>query len=90
LTVALLPSGARKAVAALAGCWNAARSRGDIANLVLAAAERPSCARLGRGKARPYTRQSPGFGAVMEVTIFCEIRIPIPGPLGTTITTERL
>jgi len=30
------------------------------------------------------------FGAVMEVTVFCEILIPIPGPVGAAITMEAL
>jgi hypothetical protein len=69
--------------------------------MVMAFGMRPSCARFdswGRLSLRnPWTGETPvatparaNFGAVMGVTVFCEIRIPIPGPVDAAITMETL
>jgi len=45
------------------------------------------------GGGNPWTGQVPvptRAGAVMGVTVFCEIRIPIPGPVDAAITMEAL
>ena len=60
--------------------------------LLQAAAELRSAWTAGGG-GNPWTGQVPvptRAGAVMGVTVFCEIRIPIPGPVDAAITMEAL
>ncbi len=60
--------------------------------LAVQAESRPSCPRFGQPGAavptHPWTGETPvPTRTVMAVTVFCEIRIPIPGPVNAAMTT---
>jgi hypothetical protein len=62
--------------------------------MVAALETRPSCARLGQPGAavptQPLVPVPTRAGAVMEVTIFCEIRIPISGSADVAMIMKML